>query len=63
MYKPSFDKLLSKFCLEDNNDSKILITAYYYYSEHPEEDVYFYTNDLSLKKIAETFFGSKVASI
>lgn len=63
MYKPSFDKFLNKFCLEDNNDSKILLTAYYYYSEHPEEDVYFYTNDLSLKKIAETFFGSHVASI
>lgn len=56
-YKPAFEDWLHDFDIELNNDGKILATAYHYLLEHPEEECFFYTNDLALKKIAEQFFG------
>ena len=50
---------LQKYDLEVNDDSKILVTAYHYKQEHPNEQIIFYTNDLALKKIASLFFEPK----
>ena len=52
MLKPARDK-----DLEINNDIKILMTAVDYdNTQHPDETI-FVTNDLSLKRIANLFFG------
>lgn len=51
------DRLLVKYALPNTNDMCILATAVYYdIMYHPDETI-FVTNDLSLKHIANLFFG------
>lgn len=51
------DPILAKAEFNINNDLKILACAFDYdYYEHPDETV-FVTNDLTLKLIANLFFG------
>lgn len=61
IFTPSMEKWLIKHDIETNNDGKILATAYSYQSNHPEEECYFYTNDLCLKQLASNYL--KVQSI
>lgn len=63
IYQPTMNQWLEKYDLEINDDAKILAAAYDYVNTTQITDVIFYTNDLALKKIAEIFFGSQVASV
>ena len=59
LYLSSYEKTLKKYNLELTNDMKILVTAYWYKTKNPKEEVYFYTNDLALKRLAEIFFSQQ----
>ena len=48
---------LSKYTFSITDDIKILSTALDYQHDHPEEQLIFVTNDLSLKNIAGLFFS------
>ena len=63
IYKPYMSHWIEDCDLELNDDAKILAAAYEYYQQHLQEEVIFYTNDLSLKKIASILFKTNVASI
>lgn len=51
------DKLLVKYALPNTNDMCILATAVYYDTMYHPDETIFVTNDLSLKHIANLFFG------
>lgn len=59
LYLSSYEKTLKKYNLEPTNDMKILVTAYWYKTKNPKEEVYFCTNDLALKRLAEIFFSQQ----
>ena len=63
IFTPSMEKWLIKHDIENNNDGKILAAAYFYKEKHPEEECYFYTNDLSLKQIAKNYLNVSSISI
>ena len=57
IYSESFESLIVSQDLPMNDDMKILACAIYFEKKHPDEMI-FVTNDLSLKTIANLFFGS-----
>lgn len=59
IYTSNLDKIIEANELPNNNDSKILATAYNFKKEQNLEEFYFCTNDLCLKKIALMFFNKK----
>ena len=55
-YKPYMEDWLKEQDIEINNDGKILAAAYDY-KQHLNTECCFYSNDISLKRIAENFFN------
>ena len=60
-YKPYMENWLKENDIELNNDGKILAAAYHFQKDYNDECC-FYTNDISLKKIASLFFN-KIDSV
>lgn len=56
IYSESFEQFIKAQDLLLNDDMKILACAVYFEKKHPNE-MTFITNDLSLKTIANLFFG------
>lgn len=52
-------EIIKKYDLPINNDSKILALAYGFKDKQKLDDMYFCTNDLCLKSIANMFFDEK----
>ena len=50
------EKYIYDYGLEFNNDAKILACAAFIKDNFPKEEIIFYTNDLSMKTIANDFF-------
>lgn len=63
LYNPQkLDPLLIAFDLPDNNDSRIIVSAYHYFTSKNIEDGIFYTEDLACKAIAKVV-GLKTYSL
>lgn len=52
LYNPQWDRIIKKYHLPDNNDSRIVISAYSIFTKN--KSCYFITSDLCCKKIAES---------
>lgn len=51
LYNPQWDKIIKKYHLPDNNDSRIVVSAYSIFAKNSH--CYFITSDLCCKKVAE----------
>lgn len=56
-YGTDMEKYINAYNLEITNDTRILATAFYFYSMlEDDEEFYFITNDIALKMIASLYF-------
>ena len=53
LYNPQWDRIIKKYHLPDNNDSRIVVSAYSIFAKNSY--CYFITSDLCCKKVAECF--------
>lgn len=64
LFNQNMLNLINGTDFEVTNDIKILVSALYYKEQHPDKELFFVTNDIILKKIAELFFDkSYICSI
>ena len=61
-YQNTIENYISKYNLENTNDTRILATAYKYHMLHLNEPFCFFTNDISLKMLALLYFTKEEVS-